>query len=101
MAKHDLSSRQLGVGMTDEGCPCVETSDCCVSPEDSNAVKKDSESVSDSSQYADSSEKSPPGAQILGVAILEFGILFHSVRSELWQVLKTAHYRHDPYPFTS
>lgn len=29
--------------------------------------------------WNDSSETTPPGAQILGVAILEFGILFHSV----------------------
>jgi hypothetical protein len=29
--------------------------------------------------WADSSESTPAGAQILGVAILEFGILFHSV----------------------
>jgi hypothetical protein len=35
--------------------------------------------VSETTEYADSSEKSPPGAQILGVVILEFGILFHSV----------------------
>lgn len=30
--------------------------------------------------WTDQSENTPPGAQILGVAILEFGILFHSVR---------------------
>lgn len=30
--------------------------------------------------WSDQSENTPPGAQILGVAILEFGILFHSVR---------------------
>jgi hypothetical protein len=30
--------------------------------------------------WTDSSESTPAGAQILGVAILEFGILFHSVR---------------------
>lgn len=30
--------------------------------------------------WTDSSENTPAGAQILGVAILEFGILFHSVR---------------------
>lgn len=30
--------------------------------------------------WTDQSEHTPPGAQILGVAILEFGILFHSVR---------------------
>ena len=29
--------------------------------------------------WTDQSENTPPGAQILGVAILEFGILFHSV----------------------
>jgi len=29
--------------------------------------------------WTDSSESTPAGAQILGVAILEFGILFHSV----------------------
>lgn len=29
--------------------------------------------------WTDQSEHTPPGAQILGVAILEFGILFHSV----------------------
>jgi hypothetical protein len=29
--------------------------------------------------WADQSENTPAGAQILGVAILEFGILFHSV----------------------
>lgn len=31
--------------------------------------------------WTDQSEHTPPGAQILGVAILEFGILFHSVRA--------------------
>lgn len=31
--------------------------------------------------WSDQSENTPPGAQILGVAILEFGILFHSVSS--------------------
>ncbi len=30
--------------------------------------------------YVDSQESNPATAQILGVAILEFGILFHSVR---------------------
>jgi hypothetical protein len=33
--------------------------------------------------WTDSSESTPAGAQILGVAILEFGILFHSVCSPL------------------
>jgi hypothetical protein len=31
--------------------------------------------------WKDSSEANPPGAQILGVAVLEFGIVFHSVGS--------------------
>ena len=31
--------------------------------------------------YTDSSEQEPAGAQLLGVIILEFGILFHSVRT--------------------
>ena len=34
-------------------------------------------------EYHDSSEGMPPSAQILGVAVLEFGIVFHSVRRAL------------------
>ena len=42
--------------------------------------EKDTESSIDSVQaYKDSSEELPAGAQILGVAMLEFGVIFHSI----------------------
>lgn len=42
--------------------------------------EKDTESSIDSiAAYKDSSEELPAGAQILGVAMLEFGVIFHSI----------------------
>lgn len=40
----------------------------------------DSSASSVDEKYTDSSEENPAAAQILGVAILEFGVVFHSVR---------------------
>lgn len=37
------------------------------------------------SGFNDASEETPAAAQILGVAILEFGVVFHSVRLSLYQ----------------
>lgn len=82
MTRHHLTMDQLGGPATNAGCISLEAPDCC--PESAlqpERVKQDTESESEASQYADASEKSPPGAQILGVVILEFGILFHSVCS--------------------
>ena len=39
-----------------------------------------SSSLSVDETYTDASEDKPAAAQILGVAILEFGVVFHSVR---------------------
>lgn len=41
--------------------------------------------------WTDQSENTPPGAQILGVAILEFGILFHSVRPPFYRLPNSNH----------
>lgn len=50
-----------------EGSPVVE--------EEKKMVRSDS-SIDGDSQYRDSSENTPAGAQIVGVAILEFGVIF-------------------------
>lgn len=44
-----------------------------------NPEAGDAESMLSAKRWKDSSEEEPAGAQILGVAVLEFGILFHSI----------------------
>ena len=64
-----------GMGMND---PRVQTEKAIKETQDPKGFESSASSVDE--RYTDASEATPAGAQILGVAILEFGVVFHSVR---------------------
>ena len=64
-------------------------------------ISKEVTPIATDDRYTDSSEAEPAGAQILGVAVLEFGILFHSVGCLMERELTTAHHRDDLGPSSS
>ncbi len=62
--------------------PRLQTEKAVVDTTQSGGGKGMAEVESVDEKYTDASEEKPAAAQILGVAILEFGVVFHSVRPE-------------------
>lgn len=81
------TARLNKLGLGSETDIQVKGSDGSVSPTTSDTkelngkdIEKAAASIDgNSTLYGDSSESNPPGAQLLAVAILEFGIVFHSI----------------------